>query len=356
MPQVRAGSVMVQIGSVRLSSNLLLSPLAGYTDLAYRQVVRPLGGLGLAFTELVNPRGLKEGTRRSLQIVETAPGDEPLSIQLYGVNADELGEAAAWAAQRGSVTVDLNFGCPVPKVAGKGGGSGVLRNCPDAVRIAKAVVEACPVPVTVKTRLGWEMGNLVAPDLARRLEDVGVAALTIHGRYGQQKFAGNVDYDGVRAVVQAVRTIPVFGNGDVRTPQDAKTMIERTGCAGVMIGRAAMGDLWIFRDVHAYLTAGRIPPPPTRLERTYKMIEHFRGMVEYKGERRAVVEFRKRMAPYAKTIGPCPKLRRRIPLAQSVQEWEDLVYEFVEDLKAGRDPARSDAPSGDLAAVGEDRD
>lgn len=325
---------MVRIGTVELSSNLLLSPLAGYTDLTYRRIVRPLGGLGLAFTELVNPRGLKEGTRRSMQIVETAPDDRPLCVQLYGMNAEELAEAAVWAAERGSVTVDLNFGCPVPKIAGKGGGSGILRNCPDAVRIAQTVVRACPVPVTVKTRLGWEMGHLVAPDLARRLEDVGVAALTIHGRYGQQRFSGSVDLAGIRAVVNAAPNLPVFGNGDVDSPEAAKRMIDETGCAGVMIGRAALGDLWIFRDIHAYLTTGIVPQPPTRLERTYKMIEHFRALVERDGPRRAVIQFRKRMAPYAKYMGPCPKLRRGIPQVSTVEEWETLVHEFVEELKS----------------------
>jgi nifR3 family TIM-barrel protein len=254
-------------------------------------------------------------------------------VQIYGTNAEELAEASVWAAERGSVTVDINFGCPVPKIAGKGGGSGILRNCPDAVRIAETVVRACPVPVTIKTRLGWEMGKLVAPDLAKQLQDVGVAGLTIHGRYGEQRFSGSVDLAGIHAVVQAVPSLPVFGNGDVDSPLAAKRMLDETGCAGIMIGRAALGDLWIFRDIHAYLTTGIVPEPPTRLERTYKMIEHFRGMVDRDGPRRAVVQFRKRMAPYAKVIGPCPKLRRGIPLVNTVEEWEELVFEFVDELK-----------------------
>jgi nifR3 family TIM-barrel protein len=323
----------VRIGSVEIDNNLLLSPLAGYTDLVYRCLIRPLGGIGLCFTEFVNPRGIINGSSRSIQLVETAPDDRPLTVQLFGTDADELADAAVWAAERGSVTVDINFGCPVPKVAGKGGGSGVLRHCPDAVRIARTVVNKCPCPVTVKTRLGWEMGDLVAPNLARQLEDVGVAALTIHGRYGMQKFAGSVDLDGIRAVVQAVKNIPVFGNGDIQTPHDAHRMIDQTGCAGVMIGRRALGDLWIFRDVHAYLTTGVVPPPPTRLERTRKMIEHFYAMVAHSGPERAVIDFRKRITPYTKFIGPCPSLRRGIPAAKSIGEWEDLVFAFVEEIE-----------------------
>ncbi|MFO0947902.1 MAG: tRNA-dihydrouridine synthase [Planctomycetota bacterium] len=231
------------------------------------------------------------------------------------------------------VVVDINMGCPVPKVAGKGGGSGLLRTCPKAVELAATVVRACPVPVTVKTRLGWEMGNLVAPTVARQFEEVGVAALTIHGRYGEQKFAGSVDHSGIAAVVDAVRKIPVIGNGDVRSPEDVRQMMERTGCAGVMIGRRALSDPWIFRDAHALLTTGRLPVPVSRLERTEWMVRHFRAMIDQLGERMAVIQFRKRMTWYSKTIGPCPNLRRKIPYIQSVQEFDDLVGAFIDELR-----------------------
>lgn len=326
----------MRVGKVELATNLLLSPIAGYCDLAFRVTVRPLGGLGMAYTELVNPRGLQKQTPRSLQIVQTCAEDQPLAIQLYGTEAEELADASQWAAENGATLVDINMGCPVPKVAGKGGGSGLLRSCPNAVALAATVARAAPVPVTVKTRLGWEMGNLVAPELAQRLEDVGIAAITIHGRYGEQKFAGKVDRAGIRAVVQAVRHIPVFGNGDIRSAQDARQMIADTGCAGVMIGRWAMADPWIFRDTHSLLQTGVMPPPPARLERLDRMIQHFRAMIHYLGERWAVIQFRRRMTWYSKTIGPCPKLRRQIPLIQSVQEFDDLVGEFRDDLIHGR--------------------
>lgn len=322
----------MKIGNVTLQSNLLLCPIAGYCDLPFRLVVRPLGGLGMAYTDLVNPRGLRNQTARSMQIVSTCPEDQPLGIQLYGTQPEELADAAVWAAENGATIVDLNMGCPANKVQGKGGGSGLLRTCDHAVTIADAVVRACPVPVTVKTRLGWEMGRLVAPTLAKQFEDVGVAALTIHGRFGEQRFTGSVHLDGIRAVVQAVRHIPVIGNGDIRSPQDAKTMIEQTGCAGVMIGRRALADPWIFRDTRAFLDTGVIPKPPTRLERTQRMIEHFQNMVSFFGERMAVVLFRKRMTWYSKTIGPCPKLRRTIPYIDTVAQFDELVGEFVEEL------------------------
>jgi nifR3 family TIM-barrel protein len=322
----------MRIGNVELETNLLLSPIAGYTDLAFRETIRPLGGLGLAFTELLNPAGIRHGTRRSRQIAETDASDRPLAVQLYGTNPAELAEGAQWATEHGAAIVDINMGCPVPKVAGKGGGSGLLRTCPLAVELAARVVAAVPVPVTVKTRLGWEIGNLTAPALARELEEAGVAGLTIHGRYGEQRFNGRVDLDGIRAVVAAVRRIPVFGNGDVRSPADARRMIDQTGCAGVMIGRWALGDHWIFRDAYALLTTGVIPPPPSRGERVRQMIWHFRTMVRRLGEHFAVLRVRKFMAHYAKTIGPCPKLRRAVPLVASAAEFYDLFGEFLDQL------------------------
>lgn len=332
----------VRIGNVELSSRLLLSPIAGYCDLPFRLVVRPLGGLGMAYTDLVNPRGLMNRTVRSMQIVQTCAADQPLGIQLYGTDAGELAEASQWAAENGACVVDLNMGCPAKKVHRKGGGCGLLRHPDHAVAIARRVAEACPRPVTVKTRLGWEMGNLVAPLLAKRFEDAGIAALTIHGRYGEQRFKGYASLKGIRSVVQAVE-IPVFGNGDVQSPLDAKRMIDQTGCAGVMIGRRALADAWIFRDTCSYLTSGQIPEPPTRLQRTRRMIRHFRNMIAQLGEQMAVVQFRKRMSWYVKTIGPCPELRREIPKAQSLDDWKRLVGGFLNNLRACEQEGRGDA-------------
>ncbi|QDU60197.1 tRNA-dihydrouridine synthase C [Planctomycetes bacterium Pan216] len=328
---------VLRIGDRTFDSNLFLSPIAGFYDLPFRLSIRPLGGLGLAYTELVNPKGLLRQTARSMQIVESCPEDRPWAVQLYGTEEDGLDIGAKWAADHGAALVDINMGCPVPKVAGKGGGSGLLRSCPNAVRLAEKVVNASPVPVTVKTRLGWEMGNLVTPRLVQDLEDVGVAALTIHGRYGEQRFKGSVDLEGIRAVAQAARTIPVIGNGDIRSADDAKRMIEVTGCAGVMIGRWAMADNWIFRDTRSLLETGDVPPPPTRAQRVHKMIDHFEHARRHLGDRRAVVNFRKYMTWYGKQISPCPTLRRGIPLCRDVDEWYGLVHAFLAEIQAERE-------------------
>jgi len=313
------------IGGFAPSSPFFLCPLAGYTDLPFRRLVRKIGGLGLAYTELVNPQGLKSGSARSLEIVETSADDKPLVVQLYGTSVPHLCDAAVWAAERGSPIVDINMGCPVPKVAGKGGGSGILRCCPDAVALAAAVVQACPKPVTVKTRLGWEIGNLVAPELVRMLEDVGVAAVTIHGRFGEQRFSGQCDWDAIAKVVEAARSIPVIGNGDVKSAEDAVRMMNQTGCQGVMIGRRALIDPWIFRDAESLWRTGRTPMAPTRRERAAMMIEHLDMMIERLGEKRACIEFRTRITPWAKGLTPCPDLRRQGPRISSRAEFDALV-------------------------------
>jgi nifR3 family TIM-barrel protein len=321
-PTVRAAFA---IGGFVPESPFFLCPLAGFTDLSFRRMIRPLGGLGLAYTELVNPRGLQMGSARSLQIVETSDDDRPLAVQLYGTEPHELADAAVWAAERGAPVVDINMGCPAPKIAGKGGGSGILRHCPDAVSLAATVVKACPIPVTVKTRLGWFQGDLVAPELARQFEDVGVAAVTIHGRFGEQRFSGAADWSAIARVVEAVRRIPVIGNGDVRSPADALRLMSETGCAGVMIGRRALADPWIFRDACALWSGGSQPPAPTREERLERMLAHFGMMTERLGERRGVVEFRKRVSWWAKGLAPCPTLRRLGPTASTRAEFLAIV-------------------------------
>jgi nifR3 family TIM-barrel protein len=325
------------IGQFRLETPFLLCPLAGFTDLSFRQMIRPLGGLGMAYTELLSPKGLKSQSARSLQIAETAPDDQPLVVQLYGTDIDELCDAAVWAAERGSPLVDINMGCPVPKIAGKGGGSGLLRSCVNAVALAAAVVEKCPVPVTVKTRLGWELGNLVAPQLARALEDVGVAAVTIHGRFGEQKFSGSCDWSGIARVVEQVKKIPVIGNGDIRSAHDALAMMRETGCQGVMIGRHALANPWIFRQTEALLRTGIELAPPSRRERLDRMILHFRLMVDRLGSQRGVIEFRKRISWWAKCLAPCPNLRRLGPRIASPQDFYNLTEEYQSALESFRD-------------------
>src|SRR5258706_9759651 len=249
----------MRFGPLTLKSNLFLSPLAGYTNLPFRLVVREVGGVGLCTTDLVNARSLIEKNPRALKLIETRPGDSPLAVQLFGSVPEEMRDAAAYLESIGVASVDINMGCPVRKVCKVGGGSAMMTELDKTARLVKGMVEAVKIPVTAKMRLGWDDENLTAPDLARALEDVGVAAIFIHGRTRQQGFGGTVNLAGIRAVVDAVKTIPVIGNGDIITPQAAKKMFEETGCAGVSIGRGAFYNPWIFKRTMQYLRSAAVP-------------------------------------------------------------------------------------------------
>src|SRR6266446_2881619 len=229
----------MRIGSLALNSNLFLSPLAGYTNLPFRLTLREIGGLDLATTDLVNARSLLEKNPKALKLIETCPADRPLAVQLFGSVPEEMRDAAVYLESLGVASVDINMGCPVRKVCRVGGGSAMMTELEKTASLVKGMVNAVRIPVTAKMRLGWDDQNITAPDLALALEEVGVAAIFIHGRTREQGFSGTINLAGIRAVVEAVRTVPVVGNGDVTAPQAARVMLEQTDCAGVSIGRGA---------------------------------------------------------------------------------------------------------------------
>ncbi len=254
----------MRIGSLKLESNLFLSPLAGYTNLPFRLVVREIGGVGLCTTDLVNARSLLEKNPKAFKLIETRPADSPLAVQLFGSVPEEMRDAALMLEARGVAAIDINMGCPVRKVCNVGGGSAMMTELDKTAALVRGMVSAVKIPVTAKMRLGWDDENLTAPDLARALEDAGVAAIFVHGRTREQGFGGTVNLAGIRKVVEAVKTIPVIGNGDIITPQAAKKMLDETGCAGVSIGRGAFYDPWIFQHTLEYLktrSSGRESAP-----------------------------------------------------------------------------------------------
>src|SRR5687767_13815736 len=257
---------MIQIGSLALESNLFLSPLAGYTNLPFRLTLRELGGLDLATTDLVNARSLLEKNPKALKLIETRPADRPLAVQLFGSIPEEMRDAAVILQEMGISSVDINMGCPVRKVVKVGGGSAMMTELDKTAALVKGMVDAVKIPVTAKMRLGWDDQNITAPDLARALQDVGVAAIFIHGRTREQGFSGTVNLAGIRKVVEAV-AIPVIGNGDVTTHEAAKRMFDETGCSGVSIGRGAFYNPWIFVHTEQYLRTGEIPAEPSFEER-----------------------------------------------------------------------------------------
>lgn len=319
---------MFRLGTLDLESNLFLSPLAGYTNLPMRLALRELGGLGLATTDLVNARSLLERNRNALKLIESRPADRPLAVQLFGSVPEEMRDAAAQLESLGVAAVDINMGCPVRKVCRVGGGSAMMTELHRTARLVQGMVEAVRIPVTAKMRLGWDEQNLTAPDLARALADVGVAAVFVHGRTRAQGFGGRVNLAGIRAVVAAVPGLPVIGNGDVTTPQAARQMLAETGCAGVSIGRGAFYNPWIFAQTRHYLATGELLPEPGFEERVRVMSRHLDLMVEVFGEAHGCRQFRKVAPWYAKRFGPAAEFKRRAVTVSSRAEFDEILAEY----------------------------
>jgi tRNA-dihydrouridine synthase B len=319
----------MQIGRLALSSNLFLSPLAGYTNLPFRLVVREIGGAGLCTTDLVNARSLLEKRDKALKLIETNPADQPLAVQLFGSVPGEMRDAAVYLESIGVSSVDINMGCPVRKVCKVGGGSAMMTELDKTAGLVRGMVEAVKIPVTAKMRLGWDDQNLTAPDLARALEDVGVAAIFVHGRTREQGFGGTVNLSGIRAVVAAVKSIPVIGNGDITTPVAAKKMLDDTGCAGISIGRGAFYDPWIFRRTLHYLQRGELLPEPSFAERIRVLRRHLDLMIEVFGEELGCRMFRKVAPWYSRRFGPVNEFNKRVVQISSKAGFAEVLENYL---------------------------
>jgi tRNA-dihydrouridine synthase B len=321
----------MRIGSLKLESNLFLSPLADYTNLPFRLVVREIGGVGLCTTDLVNARSLLEKNPKALKLIETRPADSPLAVQLFGSVPEEMRDAAQALESLGTHSIDINMGCPVRKVCKVGGGSAMMMELEKTSALVRGMVAAVKIPVTAKMRLGWDDENLTAPDLARALEDAGVAAIFVHGRTREQGFGGTVNLAGIRKVVEAVKTIPVIGNGDITTPQAAKKMFDETGCAGVSVGRGAFYDPWIFRRTLQYMKnpGEGLPAEPSFSERVRVLCRHLDLMIEVFGEPHGCRMFRKVAPWYAKRFGPCHEFNKRVVKISSRAEFNDVLENYI---------------------------
>jgi len=320
----------LEFKGLRLPSNLFLSPLAGYTTLPFRVVIRELGGLDLCTTDLVNAKSLLMRNPKAMKLVATCPEDTPLAVQLFGADPAEMADAAKMLEEMGIASVDVNMGCPVRKVVKTGSGSLLMTDPDHAARLIRAMVEAVRIPVTAKMRLGWDSTRITAPDLARRLEDAGVAAVFVHGRTRAQGFSGHVDLAGIRSVVRAVRTIPVIGNGDITTPALARRMFEETGCHGVSIGRGAFYNPWIFRQTAALLSTGEIVPEPSFEDRLAFMVRHLDAMIRFWGEERGCVQFRKIAPWYARLLGPSSYFRKRVATMRTRADFLEVLDGYRE--------------------------
>jgi nifR3 family TIM-barrel protein len=313
------------LGNQILPSRFFLAPMAGYTSLAYRLALRKLGGLGLVTTDLVNARAIIERRPRSFELAETCAEDRPVSIQIYGHVIDEMTQAARWVVDNGATSVDINMGCPVNKVVNTGGGSALMCQAVEATKLVEAVVNSVNVPVTVKMRLGWDDTSLTAPDLARGFEKVGVAAVIIHGRTRAQGFKGGVSREGIKAVVEAVDKIPVVGNGDIRTIEDAAGMFSETGCHAISIGRGALSNPFLFRQLASWASTGHPGLEPSFEDRIDVMSEHFHGLLDRRGERCACLQFRKLIKWYSHAIRPTKALYHRLINLESSKLFDETV-------------------------------
>ena len=308
------------IGGVTLENNVILAPMAGVTDLPFRLLCRRMG-VGLVCMEMVSAKAIYYNNKNTEELLSVHPGELPASLQLFGSDPQIIADMAARIEERPYAFIDFNMGCPVPKVVNNGEGSALMKNPKLVEEILTALVKAVKKPVTVKFRKGFDDANVNAVEIAKIAESCGVAAVAVHGRTREQYYSGKADWDIIRQVKEAVK-IPVIGNGDVDSPEAAGRLLEQTGCDGVMIGRGAQGNPWIFRDIVSYLETGVVPDSPTPEEKKEVILEHARLQLQYKGEYTAVREMRKHLSWY--TVG-MPHSARFRQMINSMENMDELL-------------------------------
>lgn len=309
------------VGSIRIDPAVVLAPMAAVTNGAYRRLVKRIGGPGLVVTELLSTEAIRYKSRKTMSMFDVTDDQYPLAVQLFGSDPATMAEAARVAVGEGADIIDINMGCWVPKVCKTGGGAAMMKDEATAVRVVEAIVAAVNVPVTVKTRAGWDYGHLATVGLAKRLEAAGVQAFALHARYAVQGHTGDADWQLIAAMKREL-TKPVIGNGDVKTPHDAARMLAETGCDGVMIGRAAIGNPWVVRDIAHYLRTGELLPPPSYDERVCAAVEHVGELARQMGESQAVRHLRGQLPLYVKGYAGASRLRDAMVQANTLQDVE----------------------------------
>lgn len=319
---------MVKIGNIELGDfPLLLAPMEDVSDPPFRIVCKEQGA-DLMFTEFISSEGLIRDAMKSRQKLDILEEERPVGIQIFGGDEEAMGLAAGIVDTTSPDMVDINFGCPVKKVVTKGAGAAVLKDVDLMVRLTKAVIKSTSLPVTVKTRLGWDDSSKNIEEVAERLQDIGVQALSIHGRTRVQMYKGDADWTLIAKVKENQRIkIPIFGNGDIDSPEKAVEYKNRYGVDGVMIGRAAIGYPWIFRDIKHYIATGETLAPPTLDERLAACLKHLRGSVQWKGERLGILEMRRHYANYLKGLPNIKEFRAKLVTAETLPELENIFVD-----------------------------
>lgn len=321
----------MKIGNVELANNVFLAPMAGVTDLAFRAICKQFG-CGLTYTEMVSAKGMYYKSENTKAMLALAPGEKPAAMQIFGSDADIMAGIAVEVEEAGADIIDINMGCPTPKIVKNGDGSALMQKPMLIAEIVKKVSAAVSVPVTVKIRKGWDESSINAVEIAQIAEQNGAQAVTVHGRTREQFYSGQADWDIIKQVKQAVR-IPVIGNGDVVSPQTAEMMLQQTGCDAVMIGRGAEGNPWIFRQVIEYLRSGILVSEPSYEEKLQMAMYHLEQIIELKGEIIGVKEMRKHLAWYLKGMPGSSTIKTEVFKLDKALDIEILLQNYLNELK-----------------------
>ena len=319
----------MKIKDVEFENNVFLAPMAGIADRAFRELCINYGA-GYTVSEMVSSKGLTMGDKKSGELLTLGEIENPACVQIFGDNPEIMAQAAKMCIKYHPNIIDINMGCPAPKIAMNGGGASLMKNPLLAGEIIKAVSKAVDIPVTVKIRKGWDDENITAVELAKIAEKNGAAAITVHGRTRMQMYSGKVDYDIIAKVKKAV-DIPVIANGDIVDEQSAAIMFEKTNCDAIMIGRGALGNPWIFRRINAYLNECRVLPDVSINEKMVVMLKHIQKIIEYKGEYTAMREARHHAAYYTKGIRGGAALRKEISTFEHFEQLEELAYKIAKE-------------------------
>ena len=319
----------MKIKNVEFENNVFLAPMAGIADRAFRELCINYGA-GYTVSEMVSSKGLTMGDKKSGELLTLGEIENPAGVQIFGDNPEIMAQAAKMCIKYHPNIIDINMGCPAPKIAMNGGGASLMKNPLLAGEIIKAVSKAVDIPVTVKIRKGWDDENITAVELAKIAEKNGAAAITVHGRTRMHMYSGKVDYDIIAKVKKAV-DIPVIANGDIVDEQSAAIMFEKTNCDAIMIGRGALGNPWIFRRINAYLNECRVLPDVSINEKMVVMLKHIQKIIEYKGEYTAMREARHHAAYYTKGIRGGAALRKEISTFEHFEQLEELAYKIAKE-------------------------
>ena len=317
----------MEIGSLKINGHASLAPMAGVADRAFRELCVGYGA-SYVVSEMISSKGVSLGDRKSKQLMQLSETERPAGVQIFGSDPEIMAESVKTVLEVQPQFVDINMGCPAPKIAGNGGGASLMRNPELAEQIVAAVKNACgEIPVTVKIRAGWDFDTINAVEMAKRAENAGAAAVTVHGRTRQQMYAPPVNHEIIAEVKKAV-SIPVVGNGDITDGISAAKMLEDTNCDFLMVGRGAIGRPWVFQQINAYLNEGRILPEPPVSERMRVMLNHIQMLCTYKGERVGIREARKHAAWYTKGIRGAAQYRRELGMLESISQLEEIAYKI----------------------------